>query len=40
MANSASKVVPGCGTYETPSKAVEGPKFVMGSKHKTGGIFS
>ena len=37
MANSAK--VPGPGVYETPSKAVEGPKFVMGSKLSQGSIF-
>ena len=25
-------MVPGAGTYQVPSKMVEGPKFVMGAK--------
>lgn len=39
MANSASKANPGPGNYTTPSKAVEGPKFIMGGKYDVGGIF-
>jgi hypothetical protein len=39
LASSATKQVPGPGTYATPSKAVEGPKFIMGSRYEHGGIF-
>ena len=37
MANSAK--VPGAGTYETPSKIVEGSRYSMAGKVKSGSIF-
>lgn len=39
MHNKSVKQNPGPNVYETPSKAVEGPKFHMGSKYEVGGIF-
>lgn len=39
MENKAVRKYPGPNVYDTPSKAIEGPKFHMGTKHQTGGIF-
>ena len=39
MANKSQAKFPGAGTYETPSKAVEGRKYAMGSKLTSGSIF-
>lgn len=39
LASSATKIVPGPGNYNTPSKAIEGPKFIMGGRYEVGGIF-
>lgn len=39
MANKAQSKNPGAGTYETPSKAIEGRSYMMGSKLQSGSIF-